>query len=631
MTPLVALGARLVRAGGALRVWSVVGGCAVAVAVLATAWALPDALYPVTDPMSVDPRRGPFVSLTQGLAVPVLALVMTVGRLSSQVRDRRLASLRLLGVPRRATTVAALVENLLPATVGAALGIGAGLAARPVLTSLLAGDLQAPITLPPARLAAVAVGVIALSGALALAPLRRLGAEPRAEHAESVLRRPSTWRLAPVVPAVGAFAYLLTRAPGSTDAAVTPVFLGGVLTGAFAVALATPLVTSLVAGRLVASPRLTALLAGRGMQTQPVSIGRRVTALGLTVYVVVGGAGMLGIFEGTTHIAAAIRQVEQGPQVMFVGAYDDLPPGLLAEIEQVDGVHTAIPQYGVVPEGCDGAAFTPVCAVDVVVATCDQLSALMAADGCRDDEPAWITSDIAGYESIVAPSSDPMTSLALVDQDGRDLGVLDLTGSITQDVPATAATWTWPASYDVFVPLAVAEHWGAQARSAVVVTDAGADVRAAVAAAAERHGGYADNPYLADYAQVVSTRVAAWTVMAVGIGVALLAHGLATVDRARELRRPRARLVALGVPARLLRRVGVTQCLAPLLTATTLAAGLGAGATAALSHYADQGFAIAPRVAAVLLGATAVGAIVVSTAAAPLIRARVRAEDLRSE
>jgi len=627
VSALVALGARLVRAGGRLRLWSVVGGCAVAVAVLATAWSLPDAFYPVTDPTAVDPRRGPFVSLSQALAVPVLALVLTVGRLSSQVRDRRLASLRLLGVPHRHVAVVALVENLLPAGTGALLGIGGYLALRAGTTLVLGAQLQAPIGLAPARLALVVLAVVVVSLLVALAPLRRLGGGARAGHAVSAVRPPSRWRLVPLVPAGVAFALLLSVEPGTTDPVAAPVLLGGVLSGALGVALVAPLLSYSVAGRLARSQRLAPALAGRGIQTQSVSIGRRVVALGLAVYVVLGGAGMVGVLEGRTHVRAAIQQIEAGPQAIHLTGLD-LSPALEADVEQVAGVRAVVPQYSVGPAGCGAGEPAPACTLTVFVGTCDGLSARMVVTGCRDDSPAWIESDLTGYDVVAV---ERPASLELVGEGGRALGAVDLVSTITQDVPATARSWVWPGDADVFVPVALAVERGLEPTSALVVADAGAVVRAQVNDVAVRYGAQAHNPYLSDYQEVVATRTVAWTLMGVGIGVALLAYGLATVDRAREQRRPRARLVALGVPATLLRQVGAVQGLLPLVTTILLAAALGAVTTAALSHYADQDFAIAPRVAVGLIGATTVGALLVTLATVPLTRGSVRAEDLRQE
>jgi len=630
VTALVVLGARLVRAGGRLRLWSVIGGCAIAVALLTTAWALPDALYPVTDPMTIDARRAPLVALLEGLTVPVLVLVLTVARLSSQVRDRRLASLRLLGVSRTHAAVVAAVENLLPALAGAGLGVGGYLAVRAALARVLGDQLQAPIALPVPQLALVVTGVVALSVALALAPLRRIG-RPRDGHADSVVRKPSLWRLAPLAASVAAFVGLLALPAGGYGALVTPLFLTGILSGALGIVLAAPLVTFAAASGLVRTGRVTGVLAGRGIQTQSAPIGRRVVALGLAVYVVVGGAGMLGVYENTLYLKAAIHQIEVGPQEIAVTTSGSLPGTLVADLAHVAGVRAVIPVYPIGDSRCGVGAVEGECA-SVFVGTCDGLSALMVVTGCRDDQPAWITADPRGYQDEMPPVAR-VDSIDVTVDDGQDgpTHTVELTATLTQDVPATTRKWVWPGQADVFIPASLAERWGVAPTVATVVADAGAQIRLEVQQVAERDDAQAFSGDLHDYNQVVSTRTAAWTVMALGIAVALLTYALSTVDRARETRRPRARLVALGVPAGLLRRVGGVQNAIPLVATVLLAAGLGLVTTLALSHTADQPFAIAPGVAVTLFGGVVLGAALVSAATMPLTRGRTRASDLREE
>ena len=143
--------------------------------------------------------------------MPAIALVLTVGRLSSEVRDQRLASLRLLGVSRRQVGLVAATENLVPALAGAAIGILASLALAASLNALLADAARAPVTVSGVHGATVVLGVVGTSVALSLASLRRLGS-PRAAHAVAVPRRPSWWRLAPLVPTAVAFAVALSRA-----------------------------------------------------------------------------------------------------------------------------------------------------------------------------------------------------------------------------------------------------------------------------------------------------------------------------------------------------------------------------------------------------------------------------------
>lgn len=626
MSPLVALGARLVRAGGALRVVSVVVGCALAVTLLVTAWALPDALYPVVDPQHVDLRRGPLVSLLVIVVVPVLALVLTVGRLSSEVRDRRLASLRLLGVARRQVALVAAVENALPALAGAALGVLGSLVLTATLDVALADTLQAPLTVSAAHVGAVVAGVVGTSVALALASVRRLGT-PRAAHTVAVPRRPSWWRLAPLVPTALGFAAVLAVPAGELGDWAAPVFLLATVSGAVSVALAAPLVSYATAGGLIGSGRTGLLLAGRQIQTQAAPISRRVMALGLAVYVVVGGAGLLSLAESATHLRAAIHEMEVGPQRIHVSLDEPVPARFRDELAEVPGVQAVVPLYSLSPVGCDGAEPRP--CPRLFVGTCESLSALMVVTGCRDDQPAWIESDLREFEYLILPTAS-VDVLDVVGADGTPHTV-HLTGAITQDVPATTQRWVWPGQDHVFIPADLARGWGLEPFALTVVADAGAEVSARVHALTEAAGGWADTTAQYDYQSVVATRTAAWTVMAVSVGVALLAYGLATVDRAREQRRPRARLVALGVPAALLRRVEGVQNLIPLVTTIVLAAGLGLVATWVLAHTDDQPFALDPALLTTLLGLVAAGAVLVSCATIPLTRRRLRASDLRDD
>lgn len=90
----------------------------------------------------------------------------------------------------------------------------------------------------------------------------------------------------------------------------------------------------------------------------------------------------------------------------------------------------------------------------------------------------------------------------------------------------------------------------------------------------------------------------------VTLGIALLAYGLATVDRARG---PPPTCVPrrLGVPAGLLRGVEGAQNLIPLVAAVVVATGLGLLFTAAYPHTGDQG--CSPRVGMALIGLVLVG------------------------
>lgn len=137
MSGRVAVGLRLAWAGRGPRTVSVVGGAAVATALLLAAAAIPGAIYPV------DTRRDPqeLANVWAVLAfsvVPAVVLLKTASRTSAANRDSRLAALRLLGVSVRDTAMISAVESGVLAQVGAVTGLVLFLAAAPVVMALVA-------------------------------------------------------------------------------------------------------------------------------------------------------------------------------------------------------------------------------------------------------------------------------------------------------------------------------------------------------------------------------------------------------------------------------------------------------------------------------------------------------------
>ncbi len=493
MIALVVLGPRLVRAGGALRAVLLAVGTAVAVTLLGLAWALPDALYPIVVPDEVDPQRSVLTTLLALVIAPVAALLLAVGRLSSSVRDRRIGSLYLLGVGRARLAVVAAVENLLPATVGALLGIAGFLVIRPVLTDRLATVLQEPIG-GGARLAVVAVAVVGVSVALALTPLVRLGS-PRAAVAESPRQRPSLWRLMPVPVAIGCFLAMFQTPPEHVTDRTAIALLVGLTASGLAVALVTPLVSSWTSMLLTHAGTVPTLMAGREIQAQPAQTGRRVTALGVTVFVVFAAAGYLGVFQSSQHLQYAVRVVEEGPQHIAVGPNDPeghVEPALTHELAATPGVLDIRPLYPVWAASCmEGDAMN---CPQVFIGTCAQLARDMEATGCREDEAAWIqrTND-AGYSMMTGTK---VGELELRIGDSQETFTVALPGEISHDVAASVQRVVSPPEAQVFIPAAVAEAWGLPQTSLEVEVDPadGAATRAALDDVADRYDAWSSFP-----------------------------------------------------------------------------------------------------------------------------------------
>ncbi|MBO3100563.1 FtsX-like permease family protein [Cellulomonas fengjieae] len=640
MRALLGLGLRLARAGGRVRVTGVVAGNALGVALLLVALAIPAAVYP--DGARADPHdRVQVVAIVTFLVVPVAILLLTVGRLSSGTRDRRLASLRLLGLSPARTRLVAATENSTLAAAGAVLGIVAVLAAMPVLDTLVRSRttwFAGRLAVEPGTAVAVGCGVAALSVVVTLASSRLVRTDPRAARSESARRDPSPWRLLTFGLAVVTLAWVATRTPESVNQApVVIALLVGALAAAISTALAAP-VLGAWAARLLARPRWTAgLLAGRAIQAEPAGAARLVAGIGTTTFLIIAAAGVLGAYESTPQYRYAAQILDGGPQRIWVRSADgsataQFQPEDVRALSAVPGVHGVVPQHDLTQAGCDPT--DPMGCAVVFVGTCAQLDLVMVSTGCRDDRAATITLTDLGAEGWVPPANEVELggTLDLVqDGTGPPVGV-DVSGPpIVQDVSATIDRWVYQAQLTAFVPVGLVADLAGPPRAIDVVADPGTPVQDAVAAvAAER--GLAVVPYpMSDYDDVMQVRAVVWTISGVAIGIGLLALALTALDRAAENRRAVARQIAVGVPARTLRTGQLLQTLVPLATSLTLAVGCGLLLLLAYANVGDLPRIVSPATLGAFLSATLVGAVLVSAATLPLVRTWLTGELLRRE
>src|SRR5699024_3331883 len=199
---VLSLGLRLARAGGRLRAWSIVAGNAFGVALLLVALALPAALYP--DPAERAELQVQIFGILLFLLVPAVILLVTVGRLSSGVRDQRLAALRLLGLSPWRTRAVAAVENGVLALVGALLGACAVGLTLPWAGSALVdgGVVEQPPHISVVIGGVVVLAVTALSVLVGTASTweREL---PSRGRAEATHRTPRMWRLVVLLVGLG--------------------------------------------------------------------------------------------------------------------------------------------------------------------------------------------------------------------------------------------------------------------------------------------------------------------------------------------------------------------------------------------------------------------------------------------
>ena len=147
------------------------------------------------------------------LVVPLLTLCGAAARLSTRRRDDRLATLRLLGAPRRMIAQVTVLEATFLALTGSLLGVIGHLALVPV-TGLLrfhGEQLGADrVLISPLGAAGCILGLVAMATVSAIVGLRRVTVSPLGVRTRQQAPRLSIWRL------IG-FAVVLVRAaaPGT--------------------------------------------------------------------------------------------------------------------------------------------------------------------------------------------------------------------------------------------------------------------------------------------------------------------------------------------------------------------------------------------------------------------------------
>lgn len=589
MSAIIGLGLRLVRAGGPLRAWSIAAGNAIGVILLLGALALPAALYPSS--VERAGAREQLAGILLFLVVPAAILLVTTGRLSSGVRDRRLAALRMIGVsPHQARGVAA-VENGVLALAGAVAGAIAFAVVAPVVSRTMvdgSGWLAAPLVTTPVVAVGAVVAVVALSVLVGIGATweREL---PGSARSEATRRQPRPWRLAVLAVGLGMLVVLGLLDPQTAHGGLQIfLLLGGAVVSAIGVALVTPLVTGWLSALLVRSRPTASVLAGRAIQTDTAGASRVVAGLGVAVFLVVGALGVLGAVQNTPQYRYSKQMVTDGPQKIWLWAADPgtdasavLADADLETLSGVSGVHGVVPGYsarvdcGISPEqgACD----------QVFVGTCAQLALIMDASGCDDTRAARIEPDATGVPAdteffVPAPISGSELRVAVWNRDGDDYVARTLPladAPVIQHVAQTMDTWVYAETWVAFVPLSLVQDLTGAPNSADVIADGGTAVQHNVAAWADDHG-YAAMPNPTDDLQsAMAVRVVIWTLCGIALGVGLLVLALTAADRAAERRRTVARQVMVGVPAHVLRAGQLLQVVVPFAAALVLSVGSG--------------------------------------------------------
>lgn len=511
------------------------------------------------------------------VALPVLALAMTAARLTSSVRDRRLASLLLLGLTRRDTRLILFVETGVSAIPGGLLGAASFLALRPLLAAMHPAGRHwhlETLRLPWWVWCICTAGVCVVVMGVAMFSSHPAGTDIVEVAKQMERQRPRLLRAVPLMLGLALSSFVLARqhqlAGGPQDAPymVLALFLMGL-----GLLVATPLLVQALARLLVArSARPTGLLAGRRLEAQAVATTRVIGGLLVAIYVVIGARVVIGDFENNAYQAVANRRTvgELGIAIEPASGATPVLNGLAA--------HPAIQHVAGFPMLRAGCRDSGDYCVTAFVASCAQIRTFYPdITGCSDAQPSWLDMQETDQALSWSPRND------------RDDGVADALKTLPiQNVAETG--WSSPITlaYAVIPPRLAGDVPGLADADVAVFVQAKANIGLA-GILGEVGATHALLPDYAYYDFVRGMRYMSWAVMVLSLSLGLISLTLSSLDRANARRSELNAIQLLGVSAGSLRRAQFIEVSLPLLAGVLLACGLGVLAGNTFLSYARLG------------------------------------------
>lgn len=648
---MIRLGLRLARAGGPVRAVSLLLGGALGVALLGLAWGLPDALYPrYEDPLTpgvwvVPPQRGSAVAMSALMLAPVLMLLLATGRLSAVIRDQRLVSLRLIGVSKARTLVAAAVENVSITLVGALVGLGLFAGGAWIVNTRL--PVEQPLALSVVQFVVLVVGVVEVAALLALASTRTLELLPTQARRGGIARKASWWRAVPVVVALACFGVIIADVSTIRGNVMAALFLAGVGVGALGIATAPALVARYSAAALRRSRRFPLVMAGRGIDADPTSATRRVASVGVGIFAIFVTAGVMNAWESVPQSRYATFNAERGPQevkVLSSWTENSAPPITDADITAlaaVPGVEHVIRNYPLESAECDEETGTG--CYFAFVGTCEQLGTYLSIAGCSDERAAWLdtTDRSAGRDDGMEARSQTLELRGRWPGDDAtehtsDPFTVQLSEApIKVDWSQAQASRGYPPDFDLFVPEHLIVDLDLPVRTVDVIGPPGRPFVDSIDLVAKDRGLETAAWSYLDYSTLLSVRTMLGSAGAALVTVIVLVVTLSVLDWLRESRRPRMRQLAIGVPRGVIARTYLVQFGIPLIGAVILGALLGGAGLRAYEVMGNDvetvGTFNLPPTYWWLAAALVVGVLTATGLAGLAARERMRPEDLRQE
>jgi hypothetical protein len=591
-------------------------------------WGWSYAPVPVVEPSTLTYLRftlGALVLLPLGIFLSVCT------RLSAASRNRRLASLRLLGLSTRGTQRVNAAETVVAALLGAVLGLGEYW----VLNQLMTRTGLPGLRWYPAdgALSATTVAVCLISSPLLAwfvgrASARNAAANPLAVRRTAAPRRPTKWSGLLLVTGLGIIvgycATGFTDHPANSIGPNAIVLPTGILLTGLGLVLTLPLISYTLARRLARSTRsLTLNLAMRRNEVEPGSTMRVVTGLVLLVFSASLAQGVLIQMEQVTRPSAPVQD--------YSISLDTLTTEQQRRLADIPGVRAhALTMHSWTDLNRTSSDFPP--QTTALVATCAQLARMVRhSEGCVDGKVMMLDNTRTGPY----PGIRPGVSFPFHLREGTRHKTLSIT------LPSDKITFT---PYDpsvaegeeVLIPPSAVPA-GARPETGTFALTSSSDhdqVRkaldgiAAVAPIAEVELVGMDIEGLQQIS-VIETLLAVGMIMGLVIGTA--AFVVSATDRAVERRAQVTAITLIGARARTMRAVQCVQVVLPL--GIGLALALVTGKLAESSYLITGGseiywdFAGLPVLALAAAGVAAVAAV----GTLPLVGRRIDPELIRRD
>lgn len=344
----------------------------------------------MSDPDVFGPARYAALAFALFVLVPFGVFLATCARLSATTRDRRIASLRLLGVSARQAAVINAVETGVVAGGGAVLGAVLYGVLAPLSTGWPVGRLQwfaDDVAVAPWQLAVVVAGTAGFAVAVGVLAGRRARLDPLGVRRGAPASRPTPWRLGPLLLGLAAAAFAAKYDGISVDKRALWL-IGAVLLTGLGLAIALPALSYAAAGlvrRLPAAPVWLELAAAR-VRHSPGVAPRLVASL--TVAIFAAGLGTLTITLVADDLDAVDRVATRSASLLQVSSP---PPGLADRLRAAPGlVVAALPAVPVTIGGQEKNAIVGDCAGILAMYT------LGAGQTCVDGQVYWFAVKIYG-------------------------------------------------------------------------------------------------------------------------------------------------------------------------------------------------------------------------------------------